>query len=55
VDQSLKKYDFSDKNDGFPAPISYMQLPDSLAIRRWKEIFNPKTMTYYLSINFHIR
>jgi len=52
--QSFKKYDFSDKNYGFPAPTIYMQLPDSIAIHRWKELFNPKKMTYYLSIYFPI-
>jgi len=28
------------KNDGFPTLIYYMQLPNSLAISRWKELFN---------------
>ena len=42
----FQKYDFSDKNDGFPAPTFYMQLPDSIAIHRWKELFHPKKMTY---------
>ena len=39
----LHKNDFSDKNDGFPAPII------------WKELFNPKKIIYYLSIYLHIR
>jgi len=53
--QSFKKYDFSDKNDGYPAPTFYLQLSDPIAIHRWKELFNHKKMTYYLSIYFHIR
>ena len=36
----------SDKNDGFAAPTFYMQLPDSIAKHRWKELFHPKKMTY---------
>ena len=51
----FQKYNFWDKNDGFPAPTFYMQLPDSNAMHRWKELFHPKRMTYYLSIYFHIR
>ena len=41
----FQKYDFSDKTDGFHAPTFYMQLPDSLAIHFWKELFNHKKMT----------
>jgi len=45
---------FSDKNDDFPSPTFYMQLPDFIATHRWKELFNLKKMTYNLSIYFHI-
>ena len=48
------KYDIFDKNDNFPAPTLYMQLPDPRAIHRWKELFNPKKMTYHFSVNFNI-
>src|SRR6218665_2360611 len=48
IGPKFQKYDFSDENDGFPAPIFYMQLPDSLAMHRWNERFNPKKITYYI-------
>jgi len=32
----FQKYNFWDKNDGFPAPTFYMQQLDFIAIHRWK-------------------
>jgi len=51
---NFQKYNFSEKNDGFPAPTFYMQLQDSIAIHRWKGLLNPKKMAYYLSVYFNI-
>ena len=52
--ESLKKYDFYDKNDCYPAPIFKRQLLDCRAISYWQELFELKKMTYYLSIYVHI-
>jgi len=35
----------------FSGFIFYMKLLDTRAIQRWKEHFNWKTMTFYLSID----
>src|SRR6218665_1472612 len=52
--ESFKKYKFYDKNYGFPTPIFKRQLLDCRAISCWKELFELKKMTYYLSIYVHI-
>jgi len=52
--ESFLKYDFYDKNDGFPAPIFKRQLLDFRAMCCWKELFELKKTTYYLSIYVYI-
>ena len=52
--ESFTKYDFYDKNDCFPASIFKRQLLDCRAMCYWKELFELKKITYYLSICVHI-
>ena len=47
--ESFRKYDFFVKNDGFPTPIFKRKLLNCRAISYWKELFELKKMTYYLS------